>query len=161
MASAIYPGSFDPVQNGHVDIVTRASMLFERLWVAVYETPPKKGLFTARERAEFFTEAVAHLSNVQVVTFSGLAPVFAREMGAQFILRGLRAGVDFESEFEMTLMWRNLDPEIDTVCMMSALRYQFVYSSRIKEVAQLGGDVKGLVPHRVFTALKAKFNSVS
>lgn len=161
MANAVYPGTFDPVHNGHVDVVTRASKLFEKLYVAVYSGPSKNVIFSAKERVDLFAEAVAHLNNIQVVEFSGLAPVFAKQNGANFILRGLRAGVDFESEFEMTLMWRSLNPEIDTVCMMSSLQYQFVYSSRIKEVAQLGGNVQDLVPKRVTEQLKTKLNSIS
>ena len=162
MPSAVYPGSFDPVHNGHVDVATRASRLFDRLVIAVYETPPKSMLFTTEERVELFRESVAHLANVEVESFSGLvAPDLARRVGAQFILRGLRAGFDFEAEFEMALMWRTLDPEIDVVCLMSALQYQFVYSSRIKEVAQLGGDVQGLVPERVAADMKVKFETAS
>ena len=161
MANAIYPGTFDPVHNGHVDIVTRASKLFDRLTVAVYETPEKELLFTPDQRVMFFKEAVEHLHNVEVAPFLGLVTEVAREVGAKFIVRGLRAGFDFETEFEMTLMWRNLDPEIDVVCMMSSLPYQFVHSSRLKEVAQLGGKIEGLVPQRVATELKARRNSVS
>ena len=159
MANAVYPGTFDPVHDGHVDITTRASKLFDRLVVGVYETPPKEVLFTTEQRIEFFAEAVSRLPNVDVVAFRGLAVDFARQSGAQFILRGLRAGFDFEQEFEMTLMWRNLDPNIDVACMMSALEYQFVHSSRIKEVARLGGDVKNIVPRRVASELAAKFSS--
>jgi len=160
MPSAMYPGSFDPVHNGHVDVATRASKLFDRLVIAVYRAPPKRTLFTVEERVALFQASVAHLPNVDVIAFAGLvAPDLARQVQAGFIVRGLRAGFDFETEFEMALMWRNLDPEIDVVCLMSALQYQFVYSSRIKEVAQLGGDVKGLVPERVMTAMSAKFES--
>ena len=161
MASAIYPGSFDPVHNGHVDIATRASKLFDRLVIAVYETPPKHTLFTTDERAGLFGDSVAHLPNVEVQSFSGLTTAYARRVGASFVVRGLRAGLDFETEFELALMWRKLDAEIDVVCLMSALQYQFVYSSRIKEVAQLGGDVSGLVPDRVIAELQGRFKSVS
>ena len=161
MPNAIYPGSFDPVHNGHVDIVTRASRLFDRLLVAVYEYPPKKTLFTTQQRVALFRQSVTHLDNVDVVSFNELAVNLARNVGAQFIVRGLRAGVDFESEFEMALMWQNLDPTIDVVCLMSVLQYQFVYSSRIKEVAQLGGDIKGLVPPHVATELRTRFHIVS
>ena len=161
MPSAIYPGSFDPVHNGHVDIVTRAARLFDRLMIAVYDSPPKQVLFTTDERVKLFKESVEHIPNVDISSFSALAPTYARQVGAQFIVRGLRAGYDFESEFEMALMWRNLDPEIDVVCMMSALQYQFVYSSRIKEVAKLGGDIQSLVPQAVVAELRSKLNSVS
>jgi pantetheine-phosphate adenylyltransferase len=162
LVRAVYPGSFDPVHNGHVDVVSRASRLFEQLTVAIYESPPKRVLFSTDERVALFQASVAHLPNVDVISFSGLvAPDLARKVSAGFVVRGLRAGVDFETEFEMTLMWRTLDPEIDVVCLMSALQYQFVYSSRIKEVAKLGGDVQGLVPQPVATELTAKFKSVS
>jgi len=158
LPSAIYPGSFDPVHNGHVDVATRAARLFDRLVIAVYRAPPKRTLFTVEERVALFQASVAHLPNVDVVAFTGLvAPDLAQQVQARFIVRGLRAGYDFETEFEMALMWRNLDPDIDVVCLMSALQYQFVYSSRIKEVAQLGGDVKGLVPEEVKIAMNARF----
>ena len=161
MPRAIYPGTFDPVHNGHVDIMARASKLFDRLVVSVYESPPKTLFFDSGERVDMVREAVAHLPNVDVKTFSGLAPNVARQEGATFIVRGLRAGLDFETEFEMALMWRNLDQDVDVVCLMSALQYQFVYSSRIKEVAQLGGDIASLVPKRVAAALRARLSSSS
>ena len=162
MPSAIYPGSFDPVHNGHVDVATRASRLFDRLVVAVYEAPPKQTLFSTEERVELFRDSITDLPNVEVLAFSGLvAPDLARDVDSGFIVRGLRAGFDFETEFEMALMWRSLDPDIDVVCLMSALQYQFVYSSRIKEVAKLGGDVRNLVPEPVAAAMKAKFESSS
>ena len=160
MAKAIYPGSFDPAHNGHVDIATRASQLFDELVICVYDSPPtKRLLFSTEERVELFQRSVSHLSNVTVVPFTGLAPKVAHRQGAQFILRGLRAGFDFELEFEMALMWRNLDPEIDVVCMMSSLDYQFVFSSRIKEVVSLGANVDNLVPPHVAEALEAKLIS--
>lgn len=156
MVKALYPGSFDPVHNGHVDIVERASKLVDELIVGVYDTPSKNLMFTTEERVDLFRKSVTHLPNVRVQTFAGLAPNVAREMGAEFILRGLRAGFDFELEFEMALMWRNVAPDIDVVCMMSSLAYQFVYSSRIKEVAKLGANVDNLVPAHVAAALKEK-----
>jgi pantetheine-phosphate adenylyltransferase len=156
MAKAIYPGSFDPVHNGHVDIAARAARLFDELVIGVYDAPPKAVMFTTQERVRLFADSVSHLSNVRVMPFSGLAVDFARSVGAQFIVRGLRAGSDFETEFEMALMWRNLAPDVDVVCMMSALEHQFIHASRIKEVAQLGGDIANLVPPQVAAALRAK-----
>ena len=157
MPSAIYPGSFDPVHNGHVDIAARASSVFSELIIGVYDaTTPKSPMFSSDERVEMFSRSVADLPNVRVVGFSGLAVEFARNVGAQFIVRGLRAGFDFELEFEMALMWRSLARDIDIVCLMSSLEFQFVYSSRIKEVAQLGGNITSLVPLHVAEALQIK-----
>ena len=144
MVSGVYPGSFDPVHNGHVDVASRAAKLF-----------------STGERSDLCREAMKHLPNVEVKSFKGLAIDFARDSGAQFIVRGLRAGFDFETEFEMALMWRNLAPDIDVVCMMSSLEYQFLYSSRIKEVAQLGGDVANLVPPKVAAELGVRFSPAS
>lgn len=160
MRTAVYPGSFDPVHNGHVDVATRASAVFDRLVIAVYESPPKQILFSSKERVALVQEAIGHLDNVEVSVFTGLvAPHLVRSVGAKFIVRGLRAGLDFETEFEMALMWRTLDPDVDVVCLMSALQHQFIYSTRIKEVAKLGGDVRGLVPECVVSEMKAKYGS--
>lgn len=156
MVKAVYPGSFDPVHNGHLDVARRASKLFDELVVGVYEDSPKSLMFSTKQRVGLFEESVADLKNVKVHSFVGLVPDFARTMGAKFIVRGLRAGLDFEHEFEMALMWRNLAPDIDVVCMMSALEYQFVYSSRIKEVSQLGGNIESIVPPQVASKLKTK-----
>ena len=159
MIRAFYPGSFDPVHNGHVDIATRASALFDELVIGVYDTPPKNLMFTTRERVDLFKQSIPHLDNVKVTPFVGLAPMAARQEGAAFIVRGLRAGLDFEMEFEMALMWRNIAPDIDVVCLMSALEFQFVYSSRIKEVMQLGGRVDNLIPAPVYAALSEKLDA--
>ena len=157
MVKALYPGTFDPVHNGHLDIAVRASRLFDSLVVAVYETPPKKTLLSSRERVDLFRGAVGSVDNVEVTSFSGLTPHFAREVGANVIVRGLRAGPDFDTESELALMWRQLDSTIDVACLISELKYQFVFSSRIKEVAQLGGDVSALVPKTVSTKLRNTF----
>ena len=159
MKRAVYPGTFDPVHNGHVDVATRAAQLFDEVIVAVYDVPPKTLLFSTEERVALFDEAAGGLPNVRVISFHGLAVDLARSVDSQFILRGLRAGFDFEQEFEMALMWRNLAPDVDVVCFMSALEYQFVYSSRIKEVAKLGGRVDNLVPAHVVSALEEKSRS--
>ncbi len=159
MAKAIYPGSFDPVHNGHLDIANRASELFENVIIAVYDSPPKNVLFPTEKRVNMIRGCINNLPNVEVTSFSNLATDFAKQMGAKFIVRGLRAGYDFEYESEMSLMWRNLNPEIDIVCMMSSLQYQFVYSSRIKEVVKLGGKVDSLVPERISTELKNAYKN--
>lgn len=161
LVKAFYPGSFDPVHKGHVDIATRASKLFDELLIGVYEAPPKLLMFDTAERVELFQKALTHLSNVRVLSFAGLAPDFARSKDASFIVRGLRAGLDFEQEFEMGLMWKNLAPDIETICLMSSLEFQFVYSSRIKEVATLGANVDSLVPLGVAKALKSKIDQDS
>ena len=157
MVKAIYPGSFDPLHNGHIDIATRAAKLFEELIVCVYDAPPKSLMFETQERVEFFEQATSHIPNIRVTPFTGLAPDFARSVGAEFILRGLRAGFDFELEFEMALMWRNLAPDIDVVCMMSSLEYQFLFSSRIKEVAMLGANIDNLVPPGIAEKIMEKY----
>ena len=154
MVKAIYPGSFDPVHNGHLDIANRASGLFEKLIIAVYDSPPKNVLFSTEKRVSMVRDCIKHLDNVEVTSFGNLATDFAKQVGAKFIVRGLRAGYDFEYESEMSLMWRNLNPNIDIVCMMSSLQYQFIYSSRIKEVVKLGGEVESLVPNKIANELK-------
>ena len=156
MAKAFYPGSFDPAHNGHIDVAKRASRLFDQVVVGVYQAPPKVLMFDTEERVELFQESLKGSDNVEVVEFTGLAPTVAREVGAEVILRGLRAGFDFEQEFEMALMWRNLAPDIDVVCMMTALEHQFIYSSRIKEVARLGANIDNLVPPHIAAALKER-----
>ena len=157
MVKAIYPGSFDPAHYGHLDIAKRAAAVFDELIVTVYKSPPTKSLmFSTEERVDLFAKAVEDKPNIKVVPFTGLAPNVARENGAEFIVRGLRAGFDFELEFEMALMWRHIAPDIDVVCIMSSLEYQFMYSSRIKEVAALGADVSELVPHHIGQALSDK-----
>ena len=159
MVKAIYPGSFDPVHNGHLDIANRASGLFEKVIIAVYDSPPKNVLFSTEKRVNMVRECINNLPNVEVTSFSNLATEFAKQVGAKFIVRGLRAGYDFEYESEMSLMWRNLSPDIDIICMMSSLQYQFVYSSRIKEVVKLGGKVDGLVPETISTELKNAYEN--
>ncbi len=157
MPKVAYVGTFDPVHNGHVDIATRAAAAFDEVIIGVYKSPPTKTLmFGTDERVELFAESVRDVPNISVVPFTGLAPDFARERGAKFILRGLRAGFDFELEFEMALMWRHIAPDIDVICILSSLEFQFVYSSRIKEVASLGSDVSALIPTHVNQALTAK-----
>jgi pantetheine-phosphate adenylyltransferase len=153
---ALYPGSFDPVTKGHVDIATRAAALFDRLVVGVFDVPPKDLVFTTKERVEMLKQALAHLPNVRVEPYSTLTVEFAKKLGAKFIVRGLRMGSDFEREFDMALMNQRLSPEIDTVCLMSSAEHQFISSSLLKEVLQGGGDVNAFVPEHVIKALKEK-----
>jgi len=153
---AIYPGSFDPITNGHLDIIQRVTRLFERLIIGVYDTPDKHLLFTTEERAEMVKKATANLPNVEVKVFSGLTVDFAKRVKAQAIVRGLRMSADFEREFDLAMMNKKLAPEIELVCLMSDLKYQFLSSSLLKEAASLGGKVDDLVPKHVAEALKRK-----
>jgi pantetheine-phosphate adenylyltransferase len=153
---AIYPGSFDPITNGHLDIATRSAKLFEKVIIGVYDTPPKNLMFTTKQRVSLVKQSIADLPNVDVKTFTGLTIDFARQVGAQAIVRGLRVGADFEREFEMAMMNKKLSPDCELVCLMANLRYQFLSSSLLKEVANLGGYVDDLVPEPVAVALKKK-----
>jgi pantetheine-phosphate adenylyltransferase len=156
---AVYPGSFDPVTRGHVDIAARASNLVDRLIVAVYATPGKSLLFTTDERLALWRDAAAEvgLANVEVRAYQGLTTEFARLVGASAIVRGLRAVSDFEVEFQQALMYRKLAPEIETLMIVTSLRYLFISSSLLKEVARLGGDMEDMVTGSVAQALRAKF----
>ncbi len=157
MVTALYPGSFDPVTVGHVDIVSRAANLFEKLVVAVYDTPSKNLLFTTDERDQLMKDACSHLPNVEVTRFSGLVVQYAIDIGAGVIVRGLRSGSDFEYEFDMAFMNRRLEPEVDLVCFMTSQDYMFVSASLLKEVAKLGGDITEMVPPNVAQAVYSKF----
>jgi pantetheine-phosphate adenylyltransferase len=155
---AIYPGSFDPITVGHLDVAYRAAKLFDHLIIAVYEGSQKPGaLFSTEERVLMVHEAAASIPNASVESFSGLAVEFAREQGATTIVRGLRAVSDFEYEFKLAHMNHRLAPEIEVVCLMTSSKHSFVSSSFIREVASLGGNVDGLVPDHVRDALATKF----
>jgi pantetheine-phosphate adenylyltransferase len=156
---AIYPGSFDPITNGHLDIATRAARLFDKLIMGVYETPNKPILFSTKERVELIRKAVADLPNVEVTSFSGLTVDFARRVKAKAMVRGLRMSADFEKEFDMAMMTKKLMPELEFVCLMANVEYQFLSSSLMKEAASLGGSIADLVPKHVAQALKEKFQS--
>lgn len=158
MTIAIYPGSFDPITNGHLDIIKRAATLFDKLIVGVYDRPEKHLLFSTQERVEMAKRAVTGLPNVEVEAYFGLTVDFARKVKAQVMVRGLRMSSDFEREFEMAMMNKKLAPELELVCLMAGLQYQFLSSSLLKEVAQLGGCLEEIVPDHVATALRAKFS---
>jgi pantetheine-phosphate adenylyltransferase len=153
---AIYPGSFDPTTNGHLDVIARAARIFDHLVIAVLNNSQKTALFSVPERVEMLTEATAHIENVSVATFDGLMVEFARQQEAQAVVRGIRAISDYEYEFQMALMNRRLAPELETVFMMPAERYSYVSSRLIKEVFRLGGSVDGLVPPKIVDRLRER-----
>ncbi len=154
---AIYPGTFDPLTNGHLDLIARGAKIVDHLVVAILRNSEKgTPLFTVPERAEMIREATADLGNVSVATFDGLLVDFARAEGAKAVLRGIRAISDYEYEFQMAMMNRKLNPEIETLFMMPAEKYTYVSSRLIKGVFRLGGDVGELVPPLVMERLKAK-----
>jgi pantetheine-phosphate adenylyltransferase len=153
---AIFPGSFDPLTNGHVDIVLRSAHLFERVLIAVLVNPEKQPLFTPDERVTIIRDVFREYPNVEVDTFDGLLVDYARGRRASAIIRGLRAVSDFEYEFQMALMNRHLEPTLETVFMMPAEQYTYLSSRLIKEVFSLGGEVRGLVPSIVEDRLRDK-----
>jgi pantetheine-phosphate adenylyltransferase len=160
MKTAIYPGSFDPITNGHLDVARRAAELFDRVILAVYDGAPKRGaLFTTEERVALAGEAMAGEPQLAVQTYQGLTTDFARRVGARVVVRGLRIGGDFEYELQLAHMYRRLAPEIEVVCLMTSPQYSFVSSSLIREVASLGGDIDSFVPPPVALALRQKFRS--
>ena len=159
MTTALYPGSFDPVTNGHVDIARRAARIFDTLVIGVYDAPPKRLLFETQERVELFQLSLEDIPNVKVIPYKGLTVHLAEKLGAQVLVRGLRASSDFEFEFEMAMMNRNMSPDIEVVCLMTRLDYQFLSSSLLKEAFALGGDVSNLIPPHVKKALTAKLLS--
>jgi pantetheine-phosphate adenylyltransferase len=156
---AIYPGSFDPITNGHLSVATRAAKLFEKLIIGVYNTPDKHLLFTTEERIEFVRQAIVNLPNVEVESFSGLTVDFAQKVKAQAMVRGLRMGADFEREFDLAMMNKKLSPDLEVVCLMADQEYQFLSSSLLKEAARLGGKIDSFVPKHVATALRKKVHS--
>jgi pantetheine-phosphate adenylyltransferase len=158
MVVAVYPGTFDPLTYGHMDIIERAAALFGKLTVGIYENPAKQPLFPLEQRVELVKEAVTGLSSVHVKAFKGLTVDFIHQIGGRVMIRGLRANSDFEREFEMALMNRKLAPDIELLCLMTSSQYQFLSSSLIKEVAKLGGCLEGMVPDHVAVALREKFS---
>jgi len=153
----VYPGSFDPVTNGHLDIIKRAAKIFDKVIVAVFKNPQKKPLFTMEERVELLKEATKDLEKVCVDSFSGLTMDYVRSKKAIAIIRGLRAVSDFEGEFQMALLNKELNNEVETIFFMSDIKYAYLSSSAVKEVAQFGGNIDGLVPEVVKKALAEKY----
>lgn len=156
---AIYPGSFDPVTYGHLDIIERASRLFDELIVAVAVNPAKRPLFSVEEREAMLKESCAHLPNVRVDHFDTLLVDYARRQGAQVIIRGLRVVSDFEFELQMAHLNREQAPEVETVFIMTNVQYSYLSSSVVKEIASFGGDIRGFVPEPVWTRLLARYRS--
>ena len=162
MPTAFFAGRFDPITNGHLDIAERAARLFDQVVVGVEQSGNRGAvgpitLFDTEERVEFFRAAVKHHPNVKVLPYSGLTVDFARRQGASILIRAMRGGTDFETEFDQALMNRRMAPEIESVYLITRLEHLFVSASRIREVARLGYDVSGLVPEQVALALKKKF----
>ncbi len=156
MIIAVYPGSFDPITNGHIDVARRAANVFDKVIIGVFEKPTKNVTFSIDERVEMARKAVKNITNIEVQPFSGLAVDFARQVNAQVMVRGLRVSADFEREFDMAMMNRKLSPELELVCFMAKPEYQFLRSSLLKEVARVGGNITDLVPAHVAQALKEK-----
>jgi pantetheine-phosphate adenylyltransferase len=157
MRRAIYPGSFDPVTNGHLDVISRARTLFDEIVVAVAHNDEKQPLFTLEERLALLHDAVDKIDNVRVAQFDGLLVEFAAAQKATAVIRGLRAVSDFEFEFQMALMNRKLADRVETIFLMPKEEYTYLSSRLVKEIARLGGDVTGFVPKSVAVALKTKF----
>lgn len=158
---AIYPATFDPITNGHLDIANRAARLFDMLIVGVYDRPLKDLLFSPEERWSMTKEAFADLRNVEVELYNGLTVEFAHKCGAKAIVRGLRVLSDFEWELQLALTNKRLRPDIDTVCLMASQEFSFLSSSVVKEVGMAGGDVSDMVPPHVLRAMSRKFDAMS
>jgi pantetheine-phosphate adenylyltransferase len=159
MAKAVYPGSFDPITNGHLDIIRRGTQIFDRVVVGVLVNEEKQPLFSDAERVEMIRETTSELPNVEVLTFSGLLVAFMKEIGSTVVVRGIRAVSDYEYELQMALMNREISPEAETLFMVPSVEYTYVSSRLIKEVFRLGGDVSRLVPPTVLARLESKMSA--
>ncbi|MBN2885976.1 MAG: pantetheine-phosphate adenylyltransferase [Chromatiaceae bacterium] len=157
MRSVVYPGTFDPITNGHIDLVLRAARLFDRVVVAVATDTGKQPLFSIEERVALVREATGHLPNVESIAFQGLLVNFVRELGVNVIIRGLRAVSDFEYEFQLASMNRHMAPDIETIFLTPAEQYAFISSSLVREIARLHGDISTFVPAEVQAALRERF----
>ena len=157
MSLAVYPGSYDPITYGHLDVARRAASLFDNVIIAVYDGVPKRGaLFTPPERVALAAQAVPDEPRIAVQTYQGLTIEFARRVGARALVRGLRGIGDFDHELQLAHMYRELAPEIEVICLMTSARFSFVSSSLIREVASLGGDISDFVPPHVAAAIRQK-----
>ena len=161
MVRALFPGTFDPVHYGHIDIATRASRLFDEVVVAVYDRPLKSLMFAPEERIALVTQALRDHPHVRVVSYSGMTVDFCRQIGAQVIVRGLRVFSDFEFEFRMALANHRMAPDIESIALITAEEHTFLSSSTVREIASLGGDVSSMVPSYVNAALKNKLKDLS
>jgi pantetheine-phosphate adenylyltransferase len=157
--TALYPGTFDPVTLGHIDIIRRAVKLFDKLVVAVADNPEKKSLFSVEERVELIEKSIGDIEKATVTSFSDLTAKFARTIGAAAIIRGIRAVSDFEFEFQMALMNRKIEPDVETVYLMPTDKFSYISSSLVKDIAGRGGEVSCFVPPAVLEALKMRFSS--
>ncbi len=157
MRTSVYPGSFDPITNGHLDIIRRASKIYDRVIVGVLNNSNKKPLFSAAERMEMIRSVTGGLDNVEVDCFEGLLVDFVKEKGAEVIVKGLRTVADFEYEFQMALLNKALNPEYETVFLMTDSKYSYISSSMVKELAGFNGDLTGLVPREIINKIKQKY----
>lgn len=158
MKVCVYPGSFDPITNGHLDIIDRASKVFDRLIVAVVVNPNKNPVFTLEERVQLIKDSIGDVSNIEVDSFSGLLIDYMNKKNSRIIIKGLRVVTDFEYEFQMALLNKNLNPDIETVFMMTNSKYSYLSSSMIKEIASLGANIDEFVPHIIKDKILDKFN---
>ena len=157
--NAIYPGTFDPVTNGHIDIAQRAAKMFSSLTIAVIKNPKKSTLFNSKERIKMIVDSTKQIKNITVVEYSGLTVKFAKENNSEIIVRGLRITSDYEYESEMALVNRGMEESIETICLFSSLENQILSSSRVKEIASLGADISKLVPNNVSRPLLSKLKN--
>ena len=156
---AVYPGSFDPITNGHIYIAERAAAIFDEVIVSVLVNERKSGVFTISERCEMARESLKHVNNIRIDSFNGLLVDYVRQQEASVIIRGLRAMSDFEYEFQMALMNRQLAPEIETFFIVTDPKYSYVSSSSVREIFHFGGTINGVVPQNVFAKLKERYNN--